>query len=411
VWVRRHNGYPTAVPPVDVATALVTDDSGNVYVTGYGPGPTSGQDVFTVKYAPNGDSLWAQYYNFPATNGGDRGWAIALDAFGNVIVAGESWGGTAVPPATGFDYLVLKYSNSGTLVFAQRQTASSGPSDDAAQAVATDSAGNLYVTGYALSGAWYIATLRFSSAGVALWQQNYPAPGLQGKKIAVVGGSVYVGGATYDPPDYLALKYDTAGLLQWARLYNNGGSDNMMDMAIDDAGSVYITGSSQGVVNGDYATVKYNAAGDSQWVQRYASSLGYDDIAKAIHVFSPGELVVSGTSAGQVVTIRYSESPVSHVDDGATPQAFSLAQNYPNPFNPSTTIGYTLPVAAEVKLSVFDLLGREIAGLVNGRLEAGSHSVIFDGNGLASGVYLYRLDARGSDGRLFTQTKRFVLLK
>lgn len=106
--------------------------------------------------------------NFPATNGGDRGWAITLDASGNVIVVGESWGGTQIPPATGFDYLVLKYSSSGTPVFAQRQTASAGSADDAAQAVATDSTGNIYVTGYALSGAWYIATFCFSPVGCSL---------------------------------------------------------------------------------------------------------------------------------------------------------------------------------------------------------------------------------------------------
>lgn len=245
-----------------------------------------------------------------------------------------------------------------------------------------------------------------------MWQQNYPFPGLQGKKIAVVGGSVYVGGATYDPPDYLTLKYNNAGMLQWARLYNNGGSDNMMELAVDNVGNVYVTGSSQGTFNGDYATVKYTAAGDSQWVQRYANPLVYVDIAKAIHVFSPGELVVSGFSLdGHVFTIRYSESPTTGVESAEIPQFISLQQNYPNPFNPSTTISYSLPVAAEVTLTVFDVLGRKVAELVNRRVEAGSHSVQFDGSGLASGVYLYRLDARGSDGRSSTQSRRLVLLK
>jgi hypothetical protein len=88
------------------------------------------------------------------------------------------------------------------------------------------------------------------------------------------------------------------------------------------------------------------------------------------------------------------------------PVAFTLIQNYPNPFNPSTTIKYELPQSAEVTLSVFDILGREVSMLVNERKNAGSYQVKFDGTGLSSGAYFYRLQAGD-----FTQTKRLMLLK
>jgi hypothetical protein len=83
-----------------------------------------------------------------------------------------------------------------------------------------------------------------------------------------------------------------------------------------------------------------------------------------------------------------------------------LYQNYPNPFNPSTTIKYELPKSSKVRLSVYDVLGRELSVLVNERREAGVHEVKFDGSNLVSGVYFYRL--RASD---FIQTNRLVLLK
>jgi len=75
------------------------------------------------------------------------------------------------------------------------------------------------------------------------------------------------------------------------------------------------------------------------------------------------------------------------------PSAYELHQNYPNPFNPSTTITYTVPAATYAQLSVFDVLGKQVASLVDGRLEAGTHQVNFDAqaSGLSSGVYLYRL--------------------
>jgi hypothetical protein len=89
-----------------------------------------------------------------------------------------------------------------------------------------------------------------------------------------------------------------------------------------------------------------------------------------------------------------------------SPDDFVLSQNYPNPFNPSTTIGYGLPRSSYVTLSVYNTLGQQIAVLFRGNQEAGYHEVRFDGPGLASGVYFYRLEAGG-----FVQTKSLLLLR
>jgi len=88
------------------------------------------------------------------------------------------------------------------------------------------------------------------------------------------------------------------------------------------------------------------------------------------------------------------------------PKHFVLEQNYPNPFNPTTVVRYQLPAAGDVTLAVYDLLGREVAVLVNGRADAGVHEVTFDGSGLSSGVYLYRLSVGD-----FVQARRLMLLK
>ncbi len=85
---------------------------------------------------------------------------------------------------------------------------------------------------------------------------------------------------------------------------------------------------------------------------------------------------------------------------------YELKQNYPNPFNPVTHISYSLPVKSNVKLAVYDLLGREITVLVNDQAEAGIYNVEFDGSKLSSGIYYYALITNG-----FIQAKKLVLLK
>ena len=88
---------------------------------------------------------------------------------------------------------------------------------------------------------------------------------------------------------------------------------------------------------------------------------------------------------------------VVHTDPSAPelPTTISLEQNYPNPFNPSTTIAFSLPRSGHVRVSVYDVLGRELTTLVEGDLPAGRHEAYFDGTGIASGVYVYRLSFEG----------------
>ncbi|MBI1937865.1 MAG: T9SS type A sorting domain-containing protein [Ignavibacteriales bacterium] len=94
------------------------------------------------------------------------------------------------------------------------------------------------------------------------------------------------------------------------------------------------------------------------------------------------------------------------VDVAVNIARFTLNQNFPNPFNPVTTISYWLPEKTNVKLVVFDILGREVAELVNGEQASGVYNIKFDGSNLNSGIYFYRLDAGE-----FTDVKKLLLVK
>ena len=97
---------------------------------------------------------------------------------------------------------------------------------------------------------------------------------------------------------------------------------------------------------------------------------------------------------------------IENIPDGTTVSDFKLFQNYPNPFNPTTKISYSIPQNSFVELKVFNLLGQEIATLVNQEKPAGNYEVNFNASNLPSGVYIYKMNA-GSD----VQTRKMILLK
>ena len=114
------------------------------------------------------------------------------------------------------------------------------------------------------------------------------------------------------------------------------------------------------------------------------------------------------SSTGQLYWTDSIKSIVTGIDDGINevPTEFSLAQNYPNPFNPTTTIKYSIPKLSFVTIKIYDVLGREVATLVNEEKTIGNYKVEFNGSNLSSGIYFYTLKA----GK-FTQTRKLVLMK
>jgi hypothetical protein len=110
--------------------------------------------------------------------------------------------------------------------------------------------------------------------------------------------------------------------------------------------------------------------------------------------------VINGTVYGDTTKVGVEDK----VDPVAT--TFNLEQNYPNPFNPSTVISYRLPVSSNVTLKVYDVLGNEVATLVNEEKQPGNYEVEFNASNLPSGIYFYKLQAGD-----YNQTKKMVLLR
>lgn len=119
------------------------------------------------------------------------------------------------------------------------------------------------------------------------------------------------------------------------------------------------------------------------------------------------QLIVDGmriaTSWQDMIT---SIEPISYVAD-----KFELSQNYPNPFNPSTKIRFSTPTSGFVTMKVFNVLGQQIATLVNNRVDIGVHEVEFVANNIPSGVYLYTVEFTGTDHSSFKDAKKFILSK
>jgi len=97
--------------------------------------------------------------------------------------------------------------------------------------------------------------------------------------------------------------------------------------------------------------------------------------------------------------------------DGPMVREFVLYQNHPNPFNPSTTISFSLPVESNVRITLFNMLGQQVAQLVNSDFQTGNHKIEFNAKDISTGAYIYTLEARGVNGKSFALIKKMILLK
>ena len=307
-WVRRYNGPGDSR---DQATALAVDNTGNVYVTGDSYS-LSFFGYATIKYAPNGDTLWVRRYDGPAS-GRDEATALAVDDSGNVYVTGSSSG----------DYATIKYASNGDTLWVRRYPGAGG-----GNALAVDDIGNVYVTGWSFGSGTErdYTTIKYASNGDTVWVRHFDGP-LSGDDRATalavdVAGNVYVTGYVlvdvdtelyFEDYDYATIKYSPDGDTLWVRSYNGpvSGWDEATALVLDDSGNVYVTGTTYlgygcidvfcFPINGEYTTIKYNSNGDTLWVRHYKESVNSDDRAGALAVDDSGNVYVTGYYA----TIKY----------------------------------------------------------------------------------------------------------
>ena len=176
---------------------------------------------------------------------------------------------------------------------------------------------------------------------------------------------------------------------------------------MDDSTNIYITGNT----NSGITTLKYNTNGPLQWV---VSHNGYQSIDIAVdrssNVYVTGGEVYTNNMY-DYITIKYSQISGIYPLSNEIPARFKLYQNRPNPFNGGTKFkidvsSNVMSQISNVKLILYDILGKEVETLVNGQLNPGTYEVIFDGTGYPSGVYYYTLII--GDHK---ETKKMVLIK
>jgi hypothetical protein len=273
---------------------------------------------------------WAQTAQGDA-GGADQASAITVDQNGYVYVTGRSSG-----DGTDYDYLTVCYDPAfGDPLWTARYD---GPvsGEDSATAIAVDNLGSVYVTGRSYGGEpelggthFDVATVKYDAAtGAELGVERYDA-GVGGEDLPNVmaldnAGNVFIGGTTFQSfevdHDYLLLKYAVDGSGDWVRTYNGNATsyDEIRSLAISAAGDVAVTGLSWGGATADsgtdydYATLSYSSAGDEKWIALYDGS-GGEDRATDVVVDANGDVIVHGYSSDpstgfDFATLKYQAS-------------------------------------------------------------------------------------------------------
>ena len=241
----------------DVAQSVAVDSSGNVYVTGHTGTTGTDDDVLIVKFNASGTIQWQRKLG---GIGYEYGYGIALDSSGNVYIGGQ----TGSTGAGQNDFLIAKYNTSGTI---QWQRTLGGTGNDSGQAVAVDSSGNVYITGYqdsAGAGNYDFLIAKYNTSGTIQWQRTLGGTSSDfGRAIAVdSSGNVYVTGQSHstgaNAPDVLIAKYNTSGTIQWQRALGGTGSEQGFAITVDNLGNVYVTGqtASAGYGSNDFLIAK-----------------------------------------------------------------------------------------------------------------------------------------------------------
>ena len=263
---------------------------------------------------------WVATYNGPQ-NLNDGANSIAVDNEGNVISAGYT-----DYYSTG-DCLVIKYNSLGVEQWVRTYDGSANDLDFF-NAVTTDDAGNIYVTGNITGSTslWDIITIKYDPDGNQKWVNIYNGTSNSYDGGTVIAtddsGFIYVGGYadnTGTAQDFILFKYNSSGDELWHKIYSGTGSGNdvVLSITLDDSSNIYITGRSVGIEQSDdYTTIKYNSSGEQQWVARYNdTAVNWGETPRTVTVDNFGNVYVSGWGAdgyamGDMLTIKYNSNGV-----------------------------------------------------------------------------------------------------
>lgn len=155
----------------------------------------------------------------------------------------------------------------------------------------------------------------------------------------------------------------------------------------------------------------YRDTADQAWMEMTSgATVDGDMITFSGVTFTGSKMYTLGTKDASASPIGFEATSVEDTD-GLIPDEYALRNNYPNPFNPATSIKFDLPAVSDVRLSVFNVLGEEVAVLFDGTLQAGYHVQEWNAANLPSGVYIYHISAKGHNGERFISSQKAMLLK
>jgi hypothetical protein len=311
-WARELASYGD-----DSSLDVVTDASGNIYITGVKstllgrPGPGT-SEAFLSKYDSSGSLAWTRQID---SSGYDVSYSAATDKLGNVYIAGATSGSLGGINAGSWDAFLAKYDPSGSLAWIRQR----GTSEfDQFNAVATDEFGNVYTAGGAFLS-------KYDPFGTLNWTRQLGSGGSTGVATDRAGNVYITGDVTDDPggpglSDVFLSKYDATGLFAWTQQIGGAGTDLSRDIAIDATGNVYIAGGTHGNLDGinagqlDPFLIKYASTGDLSWVRQFGTSF-YEE-AMAVTIDQLGDVYVAGGTSGDLggVNSGYYDAFVSKFD-------------------------------------------------------------------------------------------------
>lgn len=312
-WARTYNGNN-----VDESIEIVTDASGNCYIAGRTVGSGNNSNMCLLKYNASGVLQWDAIYNGPQNNF-DEPTDLFIDNNGNLYLTGITY-----VAAGNYDLVTLKYNSNGAQQWAQVWGNSLR---EESGGIYTDNSGNVYICGYTevTNGQNYnYVTIKYNSSGVLQWAKQYNNPinssdyayfiTGDGTNVYVTGTSVAQGSGT----DLFTIKYNSNGDSLWTARYSGTNSINEIPagIAADNSGNVYVTCRTQGTNSGtDYMTLKYNANGVEQWQSRYTSPGNSQDIPEGLAIDNAGNVYVTGrtrinSSYNDFGTVKYNSNGV-----------------------------------------------------------------------------------------------------